>query len=404
MPLENRFPIPDSLLGELGEYQRILNKFGRSTSTNVSYENPDTLVVTNTAGSSQDNNGEAGLAILLFTEAPSNLQDYIYADTDYTIMKDSIEDNESDILINISDIAINLDNIDILRTGAVVTGTADAIILTSGTASSFDFTIDLNPITFIPTANNTGAVTVNLDGHGAVAISKPDGAGGVIPMEADDFVDGTPITILRRVTGNFFLLSPKGGANDLSKVLAQAYNVGTPGTGSPTLRHTFVGACWIHWLGTMTGSNGDVQLKIDGDDGEKFSGVTNGTVNLTQTGCDIRCETGFEYRCAASPYGISYSEDDGSGDPKKSTPKFNGNDAVGAGYSLLTTIVDSGFVNVIIGSTAFAIKIECDGVVVFDSDIGTNAVRAKWRFNSELKIYAENTGVAEQVVQYEKDN
>ena len=111
-------------------------------------------------------------------------------------------------------VTINKNNIDILRTGPTVGGTADAIVLTSATAATFDFTKDMNQTTFEASATNTGAMTVNFDGHGVVALQKPDGVGGYTAMVAGDITIGTPITIFRKVSGNFFLLAPKvsGGA------------------------------------------------------------------------------------------------------------------------------------------------------------------------------------------------
>jgi len=131
---------------------------------------------------------------------------------------------------NATNIGTNANNVDILRTGATVGGSANAITLTSATASNFDFAIDLNPITFMPTANNTGAVTVNLDDHGVVSVLKPDGVGGTTALEADDLVDGVPATFYRRVSGNFFLFSPKGGADVIKSEQTGTFTSGSAAT------------------------------------------------------------------------------------------------------------------------------------------------------------------------------
>lgn len=128
------------------------------------------------------------------------------------------DDIDAAIQQNIDDMAIIEDNLDILRTGPTVSGTADAIVLTSATAATFDFTKDMNFTTFEAPGTNTGPMTVNYDVHGVVAIQKPDGAGGYTAMEAGDVPIGSPITIYRKVSGNFFLHAPKVGGASVSNV------------------------------------------------------------------------------------------------------------------------------------------------------------------------------------------
>ncbi len=120
----------------------------------------------------------------------------------------------SDVVSAINEVDANTDtntnNLDIARTAKEDSGTADAYVVT--TDDTFDYTKDGNRLDFIPTNTNTGASTLNVDGEGVKSIVKPDGAGGTTALEAGDLTDGSPATVYRRVSSDFFLLAPKGGA------------------------------------------------------------------------------------------------------------------------------------------------------------------------------------------------
>jgi hypothetical protein len=67
---------------------------------------------------------------------------------------------------------------------AAVSGTADAIILTSAIAP---VGVGVNVLFFVVASNNTTAVTLTVDGASPVALSRDDGS----PLSADDLVAGT---------------------------------------------------------------------------------------------------------------------------------------------------------------------------------------------------------------------
>lgn len=134
---------------------------------------------------------------------------------------DDSDANNMNIFANLVAAAINLSDdeiqenkrqVEVGKAFATVTGTANAIILTTPTTENFDLTIDGNPVTFIPVNANTGAATVAIDGDSPIAIQKPNGSGGVTALEGDELQPGIPVTLYRRESGDFFLLAPSGGA------------------------------------------------------------------------------------------------------------------------------------------------------------------------------------------------
>ena len=73
---------------------------------------------------------------------------------------------------------------------SAVSGTANAITVSSTTPSNFA----LNPgviVSVTPTASNTGATTLNVNGTGAIAVLKV-GALGLVPVQAGDIFDTIP--------------------------------------------------------------------------------------------------------------------------------------------------------------------------------------------------------------------
>ena len=120
--------------------------------------------------------------------------------------------------------------IDLLKTFPTVGGTANAITAATPTDQDFDYTVEGNPITIIPTANNTGASTLNIDNVATKDIRKPDGAGGYTALEGDELQKGVPAPIYRMVSLDFFLFAPKSGA--AYKMFAKASGTITTGLSS----------------------------------------------------------------------------------------------------------------------------------------------------------------------------
>jgi hypothetical protein len=69
---------------------------------------------------------------------------------------------------------------------------------------------------FKPSANNTGAVTVNINSLGAKDLQKDDGSGTPTALEADDLKAGIPVMII--YDGTRFILQATGGSGILSLV------------------------------------------------------------------------------------------------------------------------------------------------------------------------------------------
>lgn len=88
-----------------------------------------------------------------------------------------------------------------------VTGT-DTLVLTLDDAPSAYAQYQSFWIT--PAANNTGAVTININTLGVKAIEKDDGAGALTALEADDLKAGIPVEII--YNGTKFIAQLSGGS------------------------------------------------------------------------------------------------------------------------------------------------------------------------------------------------
>lgn len=73
--------------------------------------------------------------------------------------------------------------------------------------------------TFKPAANNTGAVTLNVNALGAKNVKKDDGSGTLVDLEADDLKDGIPVDVI--YDGVQFVLFSGGGGAGAYKVLSE---------------------------------------------------------------------------------------------------------------------------------------------------------------------------------------
>lgn len=65
--------------------------------------------------------------------------------------------------------------------------------------------------TFKPAANNTGAVTLNVNSLGAKDVKKDDGSGTLVALEADDLKTNIPVDVI--YDGTQFILQLGGGAS-----------------------------------------------------------------------------------------------------------------------------------------------------------------------------------------------
>lgn len=204
--------LPVIYYGEAQKVDSLRFKNSEMSSTgDIQFASGTSNVVYNTAvsfGGAYANQGEAGFVNMLLTEV---LSEYEWTAEEYNALETRVSDNETAISSTQSDLSDLSTIVDINRTAKEDTGSANTYVV--NTDGTFDLTKDGNIITFIPSNNNTGASTINIDSEGAKTISKPDEAGGVTTLEADDLIDGVPVTLIRRTTGDFFLLAPKGGNN-----------------------------------------------------------------------------------------------------------------------------------------------------------------------------------------------
>ena len=101
------------------------------------------------------------------------------------------------------------------------TGTADDLVAT--TDGQVDYTIDNWITTVVPTSNNTGAMTANIDGQGVKDIKKVvDGL--YVAMEIDDAKALEDLAIRWSVGNDFFVHAPSGSGGNVAWL--QLYDVG----------------------------------------------------------------------------------------------------------------------------------------------------------------------------------
>lgn len=149
----------------------------------------------------------------------------------------------------------------VITPAGTVTGTADAIAAVCSPVLVDD---PVNGQTFrlIPTANNTGAVTINLDARGAIALKDEDGAA----LAADEIVSGKPILFWYDAAGPFYRLSNPTTASLLDALAAQitasTYFVllGDTTVSSPVaqVEHTFTADGYMKIIMIASGLSGAV--------------------------------------------------------------------------------------------------------------------------------------------------
>jgi hypothetical protein len=102
-------------------------------------------------------------------------------------------------------------DLNIVRTAKTTTGSN--IALSVDTDGTFDLTRNGNILTIIPNVANTGTMTINVDGQGAIGIRKANDAGTLVVLEAGDIKQNVPTQLVRDTVNNFFVYAPRGGSN-----------------------------------------------------------------------------------------------------------------------------------------------------------------------------------------------
>jgi len=177
MSLSNKIPLPDSYIEEMEEYQRISSDPSRSTSGDVAWTNPRTLASYTTVGTIYQNQGSAGLALLLYNVSPPKLKDYIYDADTYSEMVDGI--NQS----------------------------LETILPTSGTSNAIVVNVDMDGKFQLEIASAiTGNITINKNGDGAKVLYTDY----ALTEQATELEAGI-YTIWDKSTA--FLLASKSGGN-----------------------------------------------------------------------------------------------------------------------------------------------------------------------------------------------
>ena len=185
---------------------------------------------------------------------------------------------------------------------AVTSGTANALVLTSSGVDALPATPGAtiySHLYFIPGSNNTGAVTVNVDGAGAVALHRNDDTA----LAADDLVAGTVYEMVYTGT-NWQLValtqnqinaattpSLFGAVNDVtaSRSLGSTY---TNSTGKPM---------FVSLVASTGGSNGDLGGYVNGTEI-----IVNSQPNAASAiGIGFIVPSGATYKVAATVGSIS---------------------------------------------------------------------------------------------------
>jgi hypothetical protein len=102
-------------------------------------------------------------------------------------------------------------DLNIVRTAKTTTGSN--VALSVDTDGTFDLTRNGNILTIIPNVANTGTITINVDGQGAIGIRKANDAGTLVVLEAGDIKQNVPTQLVRDTVNNFFVYAPRGGSN-----------------------------------------------------------------------------------------------------------------------------------------------------------------------------------------------
>lgn len=210
-----------------------------------------------------------------------------------TTVKSDVVSSINEVDDNSNTNATDIDNLENTVSYETTVSGTDALTITT-VNGGFTFAVGKS-VKGIAVANNTGAMTANIDGDGATTIKKLDGS-TLVDTEADDFEDKKPFELICQNDGaDFFLLAPRGGKNPLKDWLNEtsAYE-NSQGTISTTLVGSVTGAGWIIALHTTSTPN-DMALHVDGspylgDNGNNEVVEVDGNLLIMK-----RYETGFDY-------------------------------------------------------------------------------------------------------------
>lgn len=139
MSLATKLKLPDLYLEEYQHYQSIVLNPNRTTTGDATYTNPRTLASYTTVGTIYQNQGQAGLALLLYNVSPQ-LKDYIFDDETYELIDDTITQLDwQTATVDTREIRVTkpstLKTVKFQLTSDIVTGTVIKISTDGGTSS-----------------------------------------------------------------------------------------------------------------------------------------------------------------------------------------------------------------------------------------------------------------------------
>lgn len=389
MALLNKLPLPDIYVSEYLQYKTLAEKFNRSTTGNLTFTSTSSGIVYNTSAGLFPNTGEQGLGNMLYDV----LKSYIFANTDYDLMKTAITDLETDVGTAQTDITNLETDVEIINTAVSDTGTVNNIVI--ATAGTFDMAKNGNVTPFIiPLFTNTGSATLSIDGGTVTGIRKANDAGTLVVLEAGDIKKNVPTQFVLDTVSGFFVYAPKGGGEKFDRPTI-IYG-GLPDSVAVTSRLSVAGSGWV--FGILNHSTVVAYSRLDIDGVKKFPSSNNsiGLIAGRSIGFMIRFETGFQFYDDANLCAVYYCLGD---DLKKAMPKAYYPTAINQDpVTLRSTVSGKGYLT-FIGSpsnSVNAIRLELDGVLLGVVPLGTGfgyringGISTLLRFESELKIYTD---------------
>lgn len=158
--------------------------------------------------------------------------------------------------------------------------------------------------TFKPAANNTGAVTLNVNSLGAKDVKKDDGSGTLEALEADDLKTSIPVDVI--YDGTQFILQLGGGGSGTYQLLSETNASSTSSIDFTSATISGYRRYEIHFSDVLPATSGaSLGVRISTDGGSTFvnasqyfhmgRGSTNGTgfdINTTETLCSIDAGAG----------------------------------------------------------------------------------------------------------------
>ena len=362
MTLPIKLKLPDIYLDEYARYVAISQDKDRSTMGDVIFTSTSSGITYNTATSgSYSNQGQAGLALMLYNENPT-LKDYIFDDETYGFLRTTVNTAETDI----STLQSETNQLD-WQTATVV----DREIQVSRPTN-------LKSVKFQLEADIVSGTVINISTDGGVSS---------LPLKDIDEVD-----ILELEKGfyeviadaTFFTLRPSGlkypiGLN--SEIFKTQQT-----TDATTSRLNISGSGYVHCIGSF-GNTASPYCKLILDGVDVFKGFSKGVFPMI-----LRFETSLEFLDNSSAYEILYSLDSSKKEFGKGLlQKYSQRNAIS--NNLLLDISGSGWLSSIGGlteDTGYGFTIEIDGVeVILNKQFKPSPVNI--RFESSLKIKSEST-------------